>query len=112
MEKLDQLVIDGRLGAPQAVFDELSQKDNDHLFNWAKAYKDKLFYSKYTPDFLQNVADIMERFPKIIDENSEKEQADPYVIAMAIEYKDQPQQKLLYQNVMHCYRREYQKTKR
>lgn len=98
-EKLDQLVVDDRLGAPQAVFDELSQKDDDHLFNWAKTHKDKMFYTDYTERFLQNIANIMERYPKLIDENSEKEQADPYVIAMAIEYRDRPQQKLFYHDV-------------
>jgi hypothetical protein len=98
-KKLDELVLENRLGAPQAVFEELSQKDDDYLFKWAKSRKDPMFNSDYSEYLLQKVSEIMGKFPGLIDENSTKEQADPFVIAMAVEYRDNPQKKLFQYDV-------------
>ena len=94
-DKLDGLALEGRLASPQTVLEELGQKDDDYLINWARSHKDKLIYTDYSEHFLQYVEEIMDRFPELIDNKSTKEQADPYVIALALEYRDNPQQKLV-----------------
>lgn len=94
-DKLSELALENRLAAPQTVFDELGQKDDDYLINWFKERKDKLVYTEYSEKLMEYVSEILTKYPKLIDENQSKEQADPFVIAMALEYRESPQKKLV-----------------
>ena len=78
--------------APRQVLDEINRfAKEDHLRTWATAHRS--IFKEPTTVHIQKVAEILARFPKLIDASSEFEQADPYVIALAL-CKD-PQAKLV-----------------
>jgi hypothetical protein len=89
-ERCNELIRQGRLAAPVAVLEELEHK-SDELTEWAQGQSEAFFYpdSEYS---LKQVGLILARFPNLIDPNREHEQADPFVIALALDKRDGPQQ--------------------
>lgn len=87
--RCNELILEGRLAAPVAVLEELKRKD-DELTAWANSHNKALFH-EYSPYLLDQVSYILEIFPDLIDHTSEHEQADPFVIAMALDRRDGPQ---------------------
>lgn len=69
----------------QIVYNEIVPKSGkkDELANWISSYK--LNFVTKTHRQLELLPDILKNFPKLIDPASEKEQADPWLVAMMIE---------------------------
>ena len=78
---LERLKSNGRLTAPRQVLEELQRK-NDAVWEWARANRD--MFEEVTDEQILLVKDILDNFPNLIDVNSETEEADPFVIALAI----------------------------
>ncbi|NYZ78672.1 DUF4411 family protein [Candidatus Micrarchaeota archaeon] len=94
-DNLSSLADEDRIIAPKQVLDEINRfVREDYLKTWTAAHKS--IFKEPTTANIQKVAEILARFPKLIDSSSEFEQADPYVIALAL-CKD-PQAKL-FENV-------------
>ena len=89
-KKIEALAKSGRLVAPKEVFNEIQEID-DTLARWAKNQK-KIFIPP-TPKQINLVKDILEKYPAIIKINR-KYDADPWVIALAIELASDPQTSL------------------
>ena len=88
--RLEKLIREGRLIAPREVLEEIDHSD-DQLSEWARGRQD-LFCaeSKGQIGFLQ---DIVERYPAITKDTGEHD-ADPWVIALALERMRSPQKTL------------------
>lgn len=91
-KRCDELITQRRLSAPIEVLRELEKKD-DEIADWAKERRNSLFLP-YTRDLLDQVKIILEDFPRLINPHLDREQADPFVIAMALDRRDGPQQEL------------------
>ncbi len=79
-EDLEMLKRNARLVAPPQVLEELRPK-NDALLEWAKANRDMF---EATEEEIRLAADIVHKFSRLVDTERETEQADPFVIALAI----------------------------
>jgi hypothetical protein len=90
--RCDSLIAEGRLCAPLVVLEELEQKD-DELTEWARGRNCALFHPD-SPYLMGRVSEILRIFPKLINSNLDREQADPFVVAMALEKREGPQQML------------------
>jgi len=87
--ELDRLFKAGKIISHEYVFDEIlpDPKKADDLGKWIEK-KEKSF-RPITQFQLDTVGDVLAKFPKLIDPNNEKNQADPWLIAMMREYKEQ-----------------------
>jgi rRNA-processing protein FCF1 len=83
-ERIEELVKSGRIISHQKVFEELKKltDKSDNLLKWAKVHK-RMFIS-LDGGQSKNVLKILEVFPRLIDQNRETEEADPFVIALAM----------------------------
>jgi hypothetical protein len=79
-QKLDSLISEGILIAPDEVFQEL-EKQHDSLLTWVRARK-----SVFRPlsDIQEAVSHILKDFPTLIDSRSDRPAADPFVIALGM----------------------------
>jgi hypothetical protein len=86
-KRLEELFIDGRIVSHEFVYDEIVPTGKN-------ATKDDLaiLISKYKANFkpiskrqAQLVPQIISLFPHLIDPNSKKNQADPWIVAMVVE---------------------------
>jgi len=89
-EKLKFLADNNRLIAPREVLNEIKQND-DMLSKWAK--KQKKMFKEPTQRQIELVQEILKDFPALID-TERKFDADPWVIALAIELSSSTQQTL------------------
>ena len=89
-KKIEKLIQCNRLLAPKEVFHEIIQYD-DTLAFWARTQK-QMFVDPTTSQF-NIVRDILKQFPSLIDIDRTYD-ADPWVIALAIELSASPQQTL------------------
>ena len=73
----------------QIVFDEIVPKNGrkDELAQWLIKFRDN-FIPK-SEQQINLISDILKNFPKLIDIESEKDQADPWLVAMLIELNEQ-----------------------
>lgn len=80
----EQMMKDGEIISHVTVFKEFFAKgNNDFLTKWVSDKK-RYFYEK--TDFqIKEVSKIISKYPSLIDPSSEREQADPWLIALAIE---------------------------
>jgi len=82
-KNLSGLAKNGRMIAPKQVFDEIkSYALEDYLKTWATQHKN-MFKEPTSAHYLK-VKEILASYPHLINPKSESEQADPYIIAMAI----------------------------
>lgn len=84
-DHIEDMMNNGQLISHQIVFNELTSfsKNPDFVAKWIEDKK-QFFYPK--TDFqIVKVADIISKFPGLIDYKSEKEEADPWLIALALE---------------------------
>jgi thiamine phosphate synthase YjbQ (UPF0047 family) len=86
---LEDLFIQKKILSHQIVFDEIVPKSGkkDELANWLTKFRTN-FISTTERQF-ELLPDILKNFPKLIDPESEKEQADPWMVAMLIEIMEQ-----------------------
>lgn len=87
-EKLKYLADNNRLISPREVLDEIKQND-DMLSKWAK--NQKKMFKEPTQKQIELVQEILKDFPALID-TERKFDADPWVIALAIELSSSSQQ--------------------
>lgn len=90
-KKLRFLVEKNRLVAPREVLNEIKQND-DMLSKWAK--NQKKMFKEPTQKQIELVQEILKDFPALIDAER-KFDADPWVIAPAIELSSSTQQTLI-----------------
>lgn len=90
-QRIEQLIKNGRLLAPKEVFDEISRID-DQLNTWSKTQQ-KLFVEP-TPKQITLVKEILQKYPSLINIDQQYG-ADPWVIAMTIEFATSPQKTLM-----------------
>lgn len=81
----------GQVISHRIVFDELTTNAGrpSDLSKWVKARR-KCFIDM-TAIQMQFVADIVKKFPQLIDPKQEKDQADPWIIALVLERTTQRQ---------------------
>lgn len=79
-KNLENLISDRRLVAPREVFKELENLD-DELLKWARNHRGMFEDLDYQQ--VDQVKDILRRFPRLVDENKIIPDADPFVIALA-----------------------------
>jgi uncharacterized protein DUF4411 len=77
---MEDLVAQGRLCASEFVIQELGVK-GDPLFDWAQ--NQKLLHVYTTQQIANDAAAIVAQFPDLIEPNSRRTEADPFVIAAA-----------------------------
>jgi rRNA maturation endonuclease Nob1 len=90
-KKIERLINSDRLVAPKEVFNEIKQID-DSLSRWAKN-QSKMFIEP-TYKQIERVKEILNKYPSLIKVDR-KYDADPWVVALAIELTTNPQKTLL-----------------
>jgi hypothetical protein len=90
-KKIQMLIKEKRLISHVEVLKELSKKD-DVLYNWAK--RNKSVFKEITFAQVNFVKKILIKFPSLVNENKEH-CADPWIIALVLEYKNNPQTKVI-----------------
>jgi len=92
---LEQLIIDQRLIAPEEVKNEILDGD-DSLVKWVHDHA-RMFYPN--GDLIESTQNIvLKTFPKMAKEDSEKPNADPFIVALALTISEGPQQALISYN--------------
>lgn len=81
-EKIEKAIDGGVLIVIDKVYAELERKD-DFAHNWLKARKERAVV-KCDNSVILKASEIIKQFDKLIDPDSEHEQADPYLIAHAL----------------------------
>jgi hypothetical protein len=86
---METLIKENKLISHEVVFDEIvpKQSKKDELATWMSRYKS--VFLPVSQRQMDLFPDILTNFPKLIAEESEKEQADPYLVAMIIEIMEQ-----------------------
>jgi hypothetical protein len=74
------LIADQRIVAPRAVLDEIEHGD-DELLVWARVHK--MIFEPDTEELFIKTREVLSRFD-VVDHRKEYEDADPYVVALAI----------------------------
>jgi len=90
-KKLENLIKKNRLFAPKEVLNEINQYD-DTLAAWAKKHAD--MFKEETAEQIRIVKEILKTYPSLIKKDK-RYSADPWVIALAIEMIQNPQQTLV-----------------
>ena len=86
-DQLGQLVSNGRLVFPDQVVEELERAADptspDQQFLWAKKHREKAIRNQPTLDGVKEVLSVV---PMVLDpdKDSGAEEADPYILAMAV----------------------------
>ncbi len=79
--RIETLIEEGRLICSQKVHEELRKQD-DLLLRWANK-NGKVFIGLNAEQYVL-AKQIVDKYPDIVDKDKETEDADPYVIALAI----------------------------
>lgn len=92
--EMERLFKAGNIISHEFVYVEIlpDPKRSDELGKWIEK-KGKSF-KPVTQFQLDNIRDVLAKFPKLIDANSEKNQADPWLVVMMREFKEQEEQGL------------------
>jgi len=87
--ELDGLLQHGKLISHKIVFDELTTnaKRPSDLSRWVAGRQGH--FIEMNPSQVLYVADIVSKFPGLIDPYSEKDQADPWLIALSLDRREQ-----------------------
>ncbi|MGD0479158.1 MAG: DUF4411 family protein [Terracidiphilus sp.] len=80
-DRMDGLVKEGRLVSPIEVFNE-TKKRSDELHGWLKSRRDGMF-RELDDDVQIEVAEVLQRFPRLVGDKKLRTSADPFVIALA-----------------------------
>lgn len=89
-DELDKLFNSGRIISHEIVYEEITtlSKKPDSLTKWIQPKK--AFFKEITLKQTLLVAEIVQKFPTLISYKSEKDDADPWVVATALEQKSKP----------------------
>lgn len=91
-KKIADLIGSGMMISHIEVFNEITQQD-DVLSEWAK--KHKKMFKNITPRQSEIVKEILKRYPSFVKKDSLYD-ADPWLVALAKEVQEDPQQNLFY----------------
>jgi uncharacterized protein DUF4411 len=81
-DQVEEFVDDGKIVASEEVYRELAKQDDD-LHAWVKRWKKMLIL---TDSAIQtHVAQLLNDHPRLVDTLRNRSQADPFVIAIALE---------------------------
>ncbi|MGA8848198.1 MAG: DUF4411 family protein [Dehalococcoidia bacterium] len=88
--ELDKLFNSGRLISHKIVFQEITtrSKEPDSLTKWI--LPKEAFFKDISLQQTLLVSEIIQQFPTLIHYNKEKDDADPWLIAMVIEQRSMP----------------------
>lgn len=88
--ELDKLFNSGKIISHEIVYEEITtgSKKPDSLSKWIK--NKKVFFGEITLQQTLIVADIIQKYPTLISYKNEKNDADPWIVATAIEQKSIP----------------------
>ena len=88
--ELDKLFNSGRLISHKIVFEEIttSSKKPDSLTKWIRPKE--AFFKDVSLQQALLVSEIVQKFPTLIHYNKEKDDADPWLIALVIEQRSMP----------------------
>lgn len=75
------LVSEGRALAPYAVLEEIRRGD-DELVVWCRGQP--AMFRRDDETLLSRTAEVLGRYPELVDASKEHEDADPYVVAQAL----------------------------
>lgn len=89
---LEQLIIDQRLIAPEEVKNEILYGD-DSLVPWVQNHVRMFYPNSDLIGLTQSV--VLKEFPRMAKEDSEKPNADPFVVALTLMISQGPQQSLI-----------------
>lgn len=83
--ELEKLFKSGRLISHEFVYEEFNpeRKNPDFIAKWIKDKKG--YFCGITDKQSKKVEEILQKFPDLIDAEKENDQADPWIIALAIE---------------------------
>jgi hypothetical protein len=79
--RVEGLIADGKLRAPQIVREELDAVGTPDLKRWARSQGG--LFVPLEPELQAEAAVIQNRYPELVDARSGHESADPWVIALA-----------------------------
>ncbi len=82
VEDLENLIDEGLLVAPSEVLDELKGRDDD-LYTWARAHRQ--MFKDLTAKELESTRRILGQFPDLVDPDKTTPDADPFLIALAMD---------------------------
>jgi len=90
LDALDRLFNSGRIVSHITVFDEITtySKRPDRLSRWIRPRR--AFFKDFSLQQAVLVSQIVQRFPTLIHQNKEKDDADPWLIAMILERRANP----------------------
>lgn len=80
--KIEELIVSGRLIAPEPVRLEI-EKQSDELYAWLNARS--IMFKPLEENIQMRVRLILERFPRLVAQRKNRFAADPFVIALAAE---------------------------
>lgn len=88
--ELDKLFNGGRLISHRIVFEEITTRSKrpDSLTKWIQPKE--AFFKDISPQQAFLVSEIVQQFPTLIHYNKEKDDADPWLIALVIEQRSMP----------------------
>lgn len=83
-ERLSQLATEGRLAAPREAFNELKRGGDDEIFRWADDHR--FIFRDPDAEQIEVAKEIVNdaQFQRLFDIDSERPEADPFVIALAV----------------------------
>jgi len=86
---LEELFNQKRILSHQIVFNEIVPKTGkkDELAQWLIGFRSN--FISISQRQVEIVPDVLSNFPKLIDPESEKDQADPWMVAMLVERMEQ-----------------------
>ena len=87
--KLHELMTSGKIISHRTVYDEVvsGSKKPDKVSAWLQPRSS--YFERSTARQIEIMADVINRFPKLIDVNIERDQADPWLVALAAEKIEQ-----------------------
>lgn len=87
--KLDELMTNGKIISHRTVYDEVvsGSKKPDKVSAWLQPRT--AYFERSTARQIEIMADVINKFPKLIDVNIERDQADPWLVALAAEKIEQ-----------------------
>lgn len=87
--KLDELMTSGKIISHRTVYDEVvsGSKQPDKVSAWLQPRK--TYFERATARQIEVMSDVVNQFDKLIDVNNERDQADPWLVALAVEKNEQ-----------------------
>lgn len=87
-DRFDKLFKDRQLISHHLVYEEIchDKKKPDDLAKWLK--NKERYFKRITQRQTEFIPDILTNYPKLIDHESTKNQADPWILAMIIEERE------------------------